>query len=56
MQLPVSGLSRMSVLTIYVHNGTLLEEKKLVREFGDAYVIYQQDVPVLIPFSERKSA
>jgi protein-S-isoprenylcysteine O-methyltransferase Ste14 len=44
------------VLTMYVLIGTQLEEKKLVLEFGDEYVRYQQDVPMLIPFSKRKTA
>ncbi|MDP2035826.1 MAG: protein-S-isoprenylcysteine methyltransferase [Ignavibacteria bacterium] len=41
------------VLTIYVIIGTLLEEKKLVLEFGDAYVKYQKEVPMLIPFTKK---
>lgn len=44
------------VLTIYVIIGTVLEEKKLVLEFGDAYRKYQQEVPMLIPFTKRKFA
>ena len=43
-----------AVLTVYVLIGTQLEERKLVVEFGDAYVAYQQSVPMLIPFSKRK--
>jgi methanethiol S-methyltransferase len=39
-------------LTVYVIIGTLLEEKKLVSEFGEAYVKYQQEVPMLIPFTK----
>lgn len=39
------------ILTIYIIIGTMLEEKKLVLEFGDAYVKYQQEVPMLIPFT-----
>jgi protein-S-isoprenylcysteine O-methyltransferase Ste14 len=39
------------MLTIYIIIGTMLEEKKLVLEFGDAYVKYQQEVPMLIPFT-----
>ncbi|MEK6776305.1 MAG: isoprenylcysteine carboxylmethyltransferase family protein [bacterium] len=39
------------ILTIYVVVGTLLEERKLVFEFGDAYREYQKRVPMLIPFS-----
>jgi len=42
-----------SILTIYVIIGTVIEEKKLVLEFGDAYRIYQQEVPMLIPFTKR---
>ena len=38
------------ILTIYVIIGTILEERKLVLEFGDAYVKYQKEVPMLIPF------
>jgi protein-S-isoprenylcysteine O-methyltransferase Ste14 len=40
-----------TVLTIYIIIGTILEEKKLVLEFGDAYVKYQHEVPILIPFT-----
>jgi len=44
-----------TLLTIYVIIGTILEEKKLVREFGDAYVKYQHEVPMLIPFIKPKA-
>lgn len=37
-------------LTTYIIMGTILEEKKLILEFGDAYVKYQREVPMLIPF------
>jgi protein-S-isoprenylcysteine O-methyltransferase Ste14 len=36
-------------LTIYLVVGAIFEEHKLVREFGDAYLAYQQDVPMLVP-------
>jgi methanethiol S-methyltransferase len=39
-----------AVLTIYVIIGTKLEENKLVREFGGAYVEYQHEVAMLVPF------
>jgi protein-S-isoprenylcysteine O-methyltransferase Ste14 len=42
-----------AILTIYVVIGTVLEEKKLVLEFGDAYRKYQQEVPMLIPFTKK---
>lgn len=41
------------ILTAYVIMGTILEERKLILEFGDAYVKYQQEVPMLIPFTKR---
>lgn len=44
-----------SVLTLYVIIGTILEERKLVLEFGDAYIQYQKEVPMLIPFTKFKS-
>jgi protein-S-isoprenylcysteine O-methyltransferase Ste14 len=43
-----------ALLTIYIIIGTLLEEKKLILEFGDAYVKYQKQVPMLIPFLKIK--
>jgi methanethiol S-methyltransferase len=45
-----------TLLTIYVIIGTILEEKKLVLEFGNAYVKYQHEVPMLIPFIKSKPA
>lgn len=41
------------VLTIYIIIGTRLEEKKLILEYGDTYVKYQQEVPMLIPFTKH---
>ena len=42
------------VLTIYILIGTKLEEKKLVLEFGETYIKYQKEVPMLIPFIKVK--
>lgn len=42
-----------TVLTIYVIIGSILEEKKLVLEFGDSYIRYQKEVPMLIPFANQ---
>jgi methanethiol S-methyltransferase len=44
-----------AVLTIYVVIGTILEERKLVIEFGDSYIRYQKEVPMLIPFTRRRT-
>jgi methanethiol S-methyltransferase len=41
------------ILTIYVVIGTKLEENKLVLEFGDDYIKYQSQVPMLIPFTKK---
>jgi methanethiol S-methyltransferase len=43
-----------TVLTVYVIIGTILEERKLVLEFGEDYIKYQQEVPMLIPFTKKK--
>jgi protein-S-isoprenylcysteine O-methyltransferase Ste14 len=40
-----------TILTIYIIIGTKLEEKKLVLEFGETYIKYQHEVPMLIPFT-----
>jgi methanethiol S-methyltransferase len=44
-----------SALTAYVIIGTILEERKLVLEFGNSYIQYQKEVPMLIPFTKLKS-
>lgn len=44
-----------TVLTAYIIIGTMLEERKLVLEFGASYIQYQKEVPMLIPFANRKS-
>jgi len=44
------------VLTTYLVIGTLLEERKLVMEFGDEYRDYQRKVPMLIPFVVKKGS
>lgn len=41
------------VLSVYIVIGTYLEERKLVLEFGDAYIQYQKEVPMLVPFSRK---
>ncbi len=48
----MTGIMVNTILTAYVIMGTILEEKKLVLEFGDTYVKYQQEVPMLIPFTK----
>ncbi len=43
------------ILTIYIFIGTILEERKLVLEFGDTYIKYQREVPMIIPFAKIKA-
>lgn len=43
------------ILTMYLIVGTYLEEKKLVREFGEIYRNYQRNVSMLIPHKWLKS-
>jgi protein-S-isoprenylcysteine O-methyltransferase Ste14 len=35
--------------------GTCLEEKKLIREFGEKYIAYQKRVSMLIPYRWLRS-
>ncbi|WP_425801020.1 methyltransferase family protein [Desulfitobacterium sp. Sab5] len=39
------------ILSIYILIGIRLEERKLVQQFGSAYLSYKDEVPALIPFS-----
>ena len=47
--LDMAALVGNGVLTVYIVVGTLLEERKLVREFGDAYRSYQRRVSMFVP-------
>lgn len=49
----LSNLIAASIITVYTLAGTVLEEKKLVMQFGKAYSDYQQRVPMLIPSFRR---
>lgn len=52
---PLSDVSLISkiVLTLYLITGTLLEERKLIREYGEPYLEYRKRVPMLIPWKGR---
>ena len=43
------------MLTSYVIIGTLMEERKLILEYGNAYRAYQQKVSMLFPFKWLKT-
>ena len=53
--LDVAGLVVSGVLTVYILVGTLLEERKLVHEFGDAYRSYQRRVSMFVPIQWLRS-
>ena len=53
-QLDVSAILINVLLTAYLIIGTYLEEKKLVGEFGEQYMAYQQKVSMLIPYKWLK--
>ncbi len=38
------------ILSLYLVIGALLEEQKLIKEFGQAYLRYREQVPMLIPW------
>ena len=54
-QLDVSAILVNVILTFYLIIGTYLEEKKLVREFGERYQTYQKSVSMLTPYKWLKS-
>lgn len=45
----LNNLLACVVITLYTVLGALLEEKKLVAQFGEQYVLYKRKVPMLIP-------
>jgi len=48
------SLVSKTVLTAYLIIGTILEEKKLVKELGQPYLDYRRKVPMLIPGKKSK--
>ena len=49
------GLMINIVLSAYLVIGTILEERKLVLEFGDRYRVYQRQVSMFIPIKWLRS-
>jgi len=45
----LSNFIAVIVITIYIHIGIILEEKKLKLQFGECYIEYSKKVPGLIP-------
>ena len=54
-QLDASAILVNIILTAYLIVGTYLEEKKLIREFGEQYLAYQNSVSMLVPYKWLKS-
>jgi protein-S-isoprenylcysteine O-methyltransferase Ste14 len=42
-------------LTLYLVVGAIYEERKLVREFGETYIDYQQRTPMIVPLVRGRS-
>ena len=53
--LDLPRLVTSAILTVYLIVGTLLEERKLVHEFGDTYASYQQRVSMFVPLKWLRS-
>jgi protein-S-isoprenylcysteine O-methyltransferase Ste14 len=53
--LDVSALITNIILTAYFIVGTILEEHKLLLEYGEAYRRYQKHVSMLVPFKYLRS-
>lgn len=53
--LDISALITNILLTIYLIVGTVLEEGKLLREYGEDYGRYHKKVSILIPFKYIRS-
>ena len=52
------SLDRLAIIIyicLYVIVGTPIEERKLIKIFGQPYVDYQRRVPTIIPFSMFKT-
>ena len=53
-QLDLSLIAVNVILTSYLIIGSYLEERKLIREFGENYLTYQERVSMLIPYKWLK--
>ena len=45
-----------AAVVAYFYIGTFLEERRLVRKFGEAYRVYQRRVPRFLPLPRRETA
>jgi len=49
-QVTVNSFTLYAAVTIYILIGAYFEERKLLREFGEAYADYRSRTPMLIPW------
>jgi protein-S-isoprenylcysteine O-methyltransferase Ste14 len=49
-----AALVLAAISIVYIFIGARLEERKLEQQFGEAYRLYRQNVPMLIPFRKRR--
>lgn len=54
-QMTIYQLALYLVFTVYLYAGTFPEERRLVAEFGNAYLEYRQRVPRLLPVRRRRA-
>jgi protein-S-isoprenylcysteine O-methyltransferase Ste14 len=52
-RMSVNQFAVSAVLTIYLYVGAILEERRLVREFGSRYGDYRDSTPMIIPLPRR---
>ncbi|PWU03143.1 MAG: hypothetical protein C5B52_04025 [Bacteroidetes bacterium] len=48
----LNNLICCTAITLYTFLGTVMEEKKLLIQFGNEYRKYQREVPMLVPFTK----
>jgi len=52
-RMTVGHITFSITMTAYILIGVTLEERDLVRSFGERYKEYQRKVPMLVPFLKR---
>jgi protein-S-isoprenylcysteine O-methyltransferase Ste14 len=55
-RMTVNRLTLTVAATLYILLGATFEERKLRREYGEAYVRYSAVTPMLIPFTKGNKA
>lgn len=50
----LANLISVTIMQIYIFIGIGLEEKKLIKQFGEQYLVYKKKVPMLLPRFKNK--